>query len=186
MNPNQPELISRLVGNLTRCSTREMNALHGWRPGKPAPPAVAKLIQATLNTPAGRNVDPTLLPKWALICNGLAVMSFRGFERAHNPKIPLGRALHNGTPSQTTPRHGPAYSEPQFALLMTSSDQTLTRHLHRMFHWLAARRLQIDWGEVAHLILAPNRTEQETIKANIALDYYRANSTNRTASPGAN
>lgn len=125
-----------------------------------------------------RNLD---LRKWGVIIHGIALVS-HGTEKAHNPKIPVGRALYEGNGKRV-----PFYSDDRLAKLLSARGPTLHRLLARLFRMLDG--CAFNWREMAWFILneGGNEHEADQSRIKIARSYYQAeNYAQRTQNQEAN
>ena len=116
--------------------------------------------------------------KWALIINGIALMTPTGngdgnSRTAHDGYIPVGRALFQGGDAQRTTGF---YSETRFSRLMTSRGAMLRILLCRMFRMLASAGVSFNWREMASFILSDGYDDEaaEQSRRRIARAYYQA------------
>ncbi len=119
--------------------------------------------------------------KWGLIIHGIALVS-HGAEKAHNPKIPVGRVLYEGNGKRV-----PFYSEERLAKLLAARGPTLHRLLARLFRMLGG--CAFNWREMAWFILNEgyNEDRADQARVKIARDYYQAdNYAQRTQNQQAN
>ena len=121
--------------------------------------------------------SPLLERKWALILNGIALMTptisrETGGRSAHDGATPVGRALFLGGDTQ---RAKGFYSETRFNRLLTARGSMLRILLARMFRMLAAADVSFNWREMAQFILNEDYEERaEAARRRMARDYYRA------------
>lgn len=110
--------------------------------------------------------------KWALILNGMALMTRTGAE-AHNPKIPVGEALFNGGEEK---RERGFYSDMRLKRLLTARGPMLRTLLMQLFRMMGTVRQSFNWCEMARFILNDEDTEEQAEKARrrIARAYYEA------------
>ena len=117
--------------------------------------------------------SPIVERKWALIMNGIALMTpTSGRGTAHDPERSVGAALFLGSESARTTGF---YSETRLNRLLTARGTMLQTLLTRMFRMLAAAGASFDWREMAHFILYSEYDEQKAERARrlIARAYYR-------------
>ena len=131
-----------------------------------------------LLAPRGQLGCPPLERKWALILNGIALMTptisrETGGRSAHDGATPVGRALFLGGGTQ---RAKGFYSETRFNRLLTARGSMLRILLARMFRMLAATDVSFNWREMAQFILNEDYDEEraEDARRRMARDYYRA------------
>ena len=112
-----------------------------------------------------RNPD---VRKWGLIIHGIALVS-HGTGLAHKPRIPVGRALYEGSGKRV-----PFYSEDRLAKLLSARGPTLHRLLARLFRMLEG--CAFNWREMAWFILNEgyNEDRADQARVKIARAYYRA------------
>ena len=123
-----------------------------------------------------RNVETEA--KWALIINGIALMTPTdnggGNSRtAHDGYIPVGRALFQGGDAQRTTGF---FSETRFNRLMTARGPMLRILLRRMFRMLASAGVSFNWREMASFILNEGYDDEaaEQCRRRIARTYFQA------------
>ena len=116
--------------------------------------------------------------KWALILHGIALMTRTGSPdtgnvAAHNPGIPVGRALFLGG---SDVRQQGFYSETRLNRLLTARGPVLRILLRRTFRMLATTGRSFDWREMAVFILNDGYDEHaaDTARRRIARSYYQA------------
>lgn len=107
--------------------------------------------------------------KWALILQGLAVMTPKSSSdsviSAHDGSTPVGRALFLG-----------GYSESRFNRLLAAREKILHTLLSRMFRMMAAADQRFSWREMARFIRSSDYNEEraEQYRRRISSYYYRA------------
>ena len=103
------------------------------------------------------------IPKWGLIVHGIALLA-HGAGLAHNPRIRVGRALHE------------VYSEDRLSTLLAARGDTLHSLLARLFRMLANEGSSFNWREMAWFILneGHNEAQADQSRVEIARAYYRA------------
>ena len=116
--------------------------------------------------------------KWALIINGIALMtstdSGGGNSRtAHDGYTPVGVALFLGGDTQRTTGF---YSETRFNRLMTARGPMLRILLRRMFRMLASAGVSFNWREMASFVLSDGYDDEaaEQSRRRIARGYFQA------------
>ena len=116
--------------------------------------------------------------KWALIIQGVAIMtSTVGDEielrSAHNPRMPVGRALFLG--QDAAPEQG-YFSALRLNRLLTARGFMFHSLLTRMFRMMGTAGRSFDWGEMAVFILYEGWKENRAhaCRRKIARAYYRA------------
>ena len=124
----------------------------------------------------------TVERKWALILNGMAIMTRTHGgnvvqRSAHRRNMPVGRALYLGGESS---RGRAFYSEARLSRLLVAYGPTLRALLVRTFRMMASAERPFDWREMALLILNDGYNEDaaEGIRRQIARQYYIAESVN--------
>lgn len=122
--------------------------------------------------------NPVVEGKWALIMNGIALMTPTNSggdnpQTAHDGYMPVGRALFLGDEGQ---REQGFYSESRLSRLLTARGPMLRVLLARMFRMLAAADVSFNWREMAQFILNEGYNEDaaEQSRRRIAREYYRA------------
>ena len=184
--PEGPHLLApALAGYISQLATHrrshfaQLRRMDTGNPESPAFNAIVKRYQLDLDPDGAR-------ARWAYIIKCLAVVtpstsddSPNQPETAHNPLLPIGRALHNG---RDTNRTHPFYSEAKLQTLLNSSEHLLMLQLHNAVTLLAKNGISIDWREIIALVLAQgtNQSTAEAVKNAIATDYYRARSRSAT------
>ena len=116
--------------------------------------------------------------KWALILNGIALMtrtagSDASSRSAHDGSIPVGEALfRGGDPS----RSEPFYSETRLKRLLSSRGSMTRRLLERTFRMLASANVSFSWREMANFIHSDgfNDAAAESDRRRIASYYFQA------------
>ena len=116
--------------------------------------------------------------KWALILNGIALMtrtagSDASSRSAHDGSIPVGEALfRGGDPS----RSDAFYSETRLKRLLSSRGSMTRRLLERTFRMLASANVSFSWREMANFILSDgfNDAAAESHRRGIASYYFQA------------
>ena len=103
------------------------------------------------------------IPRWGLIVHGMALVA-HGAGLAHNPRIRVGRALHE------------VYSEDRLSTLLAARGSTLHSLLARLFRMLANEGCSFNWREMARFILNEgyNESQADQSRVEIASAYYRA------------
>ena len=115
--------------------------------------------------------------KWALIMNGIALMTPKsggdGATRSAHDGTPVGRALFLGAESR---REKGYYSETRLNRLLTARGDMLRALLIRMFRMLAAADVSFNWGEMAQFILNEGYDDaaSDQSRRRIAREYYLA------------
>lgn len=129
---------------------------------------------------------PAFESKWALILNGIALMTPTnaggGAARtAHDGMTSVGKALFLGSDSQ---RRAGFYSESRLNRLLTAQGPMLRILLARMFRMLAAANVSFDWREMSQFILNEGYDERaaEESRHRIARTYYQEERHNASAS----
>ena len=117
--------------------------------------------------------NPVVESKWALILNGIALMTNTAESRsAHAGNMPVGRALYLGGEDS---RGSGFFSEQRLNRLLTARGPMMRTLLARMFRMMGTGR-PFDWREMARLILYDGYREDraEDARRNIARAYYAA------------
>ena len=126
--------------------------------------------------------NETLERRWALILHGIALMTPTASDdgrgdgprpSAHDPTVPVGLALfQGGEPGRTRA----FYSESRLNRLLTARGPMLRALLARLFRMLASANQPFNWRQMATLILAEERDEEqaEQVRRQIARAYYQA------------
>ncbi len=147
------------------------------RMGPDAPSAAAFW---RLTTQAELVGSPVVERKWALVLNGLALMTRTAGtdatgRSAHDRHMPIGRALFEGGDSA---RATAFYSESRLNRLLTARGSMLMTLLVRVFRMMATAGQSFDWYQMTQLILNDGHNEKraESVRRNIAREYYRAES----------
>ena len=124
--------------------------------------------------------NPTVERKWALVLNGIALMTRTAgpdpaSRSAHDRNMPLGRALFQGGQSD---RATAFYSESRLNRLLTARGPMLRTLLARLFRMMAAAGQSLDWHQMTQLILNDGHDEEraDDVRRRIARDYYWAES----------
>ena len=95
---------------------------------------------------------------WQTLLTGMALMS----PQIHRPDLSLGKALAENR-----------YSEARLErLLAAEGDLLLTLGL-RAIRFLAAKKLAVNWLDIANLLLSRAADTQEAVRLRIAGDYYK-------------
>ena len=121
--------------------------------------------------------NPSREGKWALILNGIALMTPRNPTHlqgsAHDGRNYVGTALFLGGDSQ---RERGFFSEARLNRLLTARGAMLRTLLTRMFRMLSSVDVAFNWWEMAHFILVADSNEKaaEEARRRIARAYYRA------------
>lgn len=162
------QVIADLAKDVARLDSGALAALRrGALVGAGAPAFWTLLARHDLSA-VRRDIDG-----WAAVMQGMALMTPRGRDQnrppAHDPRMPLGRALANGgTTEREGPSSPPLFSELRLARLMASKGmirQDLALRACRMF---ASHEVRINWSQMARLILDGD----EYTARRIARDYY--------------
>ena len=117
------------------------------------------------------NISSDLQEKWALIINGIALMTKSDIS-AHESSKPVGVALFRGDDNST---ESAFYSESRFERLLSARGDTRNGMLIRMFRMLGAKNIRFDWSEMAWLILSSS----ERNRRKLASDYFGCESTSK-------
>jgi len=134
--------------------------LRRMRPENPACPAFWKIVVGHL-VPAGQVGETGPFRdeserRWAAILAGMAEM--KGLHRAGRY---LGTALVEAD-----------VSEARLLRLLRARDAALLDTVRVTAHQLASARVLVDWVDLAWLILSDGRSNEETVRRNIARTYY--------------
>ena len=120
---------------------------------------------------------PKFESKWALILNGIALMTPTdagdGAARtAHDGMTAVGKALFLGSDSHQSAAF---YSESRLNRLLTAQGSMLRILLARMFRMLAAANVSFNWREMSQFILNEGYDESaaEESRHRIARAYYQ-------------
>lgn len=95
---------------------------------------------------------------------GLAVMG----TQPHRPDRPVGQALAEHR-----------YSEARLERLLMARDDVLYTLTLRLARFLAAKGENVNWLDLANLLLTKDREAQEGVRLKIAGDYYRHQKTDK-------
>lgn len=158
----------------------DLAALRRMVPGDGGAPAYWRLMAE-----AGLPGSPAVERKWALVLQGIALMTPTAGRSpgrsAHAPEIPVGRALFLGGDPR---RNSAFYSEMRLNRLLAARGPAFHALLARMFRMLASAGVSFDWREMARLILSDGYDEEpaEQARRRIARAYYEAE--RRSASAG--
>lgn len=152
----------------------DLAGLRRMRPDAPDAAAFWRLLADQDFLQKGAEVEG----KWALILNGIALMtrtagSDASSRSAHEGSIPVGEALfHGGDPS----RSEPFYSETRLKRLLSSRGSMTRRLLERTFRMLASANVSFSWREMANFILSDgfNDAAAESHRRRIASYYFQA------------
>lgn len=138
-------------------STGDSAGLRRMNPATPSSEAFWRLMVRE-----GMPSEPDLA-KWGLITHGMALMA-HGAGLAHNPRIPVGQALHQ------------VYSDARLATFLAARGPALHSLLARLFRMLANEGSSFNWREMAWFILNEgyNEDQAEQSRVEIARAYYRA------------
>ena len=124
--------------------------------------------------------NPTVERKWALVLNGIALMTRTAgpdpaSRSAHDRNMPLGRALFQGGERD---RATAFYSESRLNRLLTARGLMVRTLLARLFRMMAAAGQSLDWYQMTQLILNDGHDEEraDDVRRRIARDYYWAES----------
>ena len=126
--------------------------------------------------------NEVLESKWALILNGIALMTPSAGDdadsdvirsSAHNPTVPVGLALFQGGDAN---RERAFYSETRLNRLLTARGPMLRTLLARTFRMLGNAEQSFNWRQMTQLILSDGHDEDnaERVRRRIARAYYQA------------
>jgi CRISPR system Cascade subunit CasB len=96
--------------------------------------------------------------EWMTLAAGIALMC----PHPHRPDRPTGRALAEA-----------GFSESRLERLLAVEGDTLSAHLLRTAYFLGAKRTPVNWADFARLLLAWDEDEKESVRLQIARDFYR-------------
>ncbi len=119
------------------------------------PPPLAFLRFAFRHLPPGWEGQSAA---WMVICAGLALMS----PRAHRSDQPAGRVLADA-----------GFSGPRLERLLAGEGKAQRTLLLRAVRLLRAKRMAVNWIDLASLALATDSETREAVRLRIARDYYR-------------
>jgi len=143
-------------------SPGDRSALRRLMPESPNTAAFWKIVVDLLEP---RAVLPAVGPardaaerKWAVLVRGMALMP--GY---HSASSRMGAALARAD-----------FSELRLLRLLRARGRALETELTSAIRFLAARPAHLDWTEPARLLLAGREDRKESIRRQIARDYYRA------------
>jgi CRISPR type I-E-associated protein CasB/Cse2 len=153
-------LVSQIAGMLRGngpISAGDVAALRRMEPQRPAA-AFFKIEGLVLDEslPGGAATRIDIETRWAAIVVGLAHLG-----ALHDPSKRLGLALVDAQ-----------YSELRFTRLLRGDKGYLADALPAAARYLAAKGTPADWTGAAHLILSAGRADEESVRRNLARDYY--------------
>ena len=176
--PKQPsDMVANIAGYVSQLAAHrrgDLAALRRLDPDRPDSQTFHNIVeryQLDTSTPDGER-------RWAWIVKNIAANtpppSARPPHRtAHNPRLPLGRALHSaGEPARTSS----FLSDNRFNSMISTKGSQLLQGMEQAIALLGKHSIAIDWRQVARLVLAQNTDPAATSKEldQITADYYRA------------
>ena len=151
----------------SRLSRGDLAALRRMDLDDPDPVVIR--VMASEETLEGQIANDAVFRKWALILNGLSLMTPKSpgdsSMSAHDNETAVGLALYRA-----------GYSESRVNRLLVAREAMLYTLLSRMFRMLAAAGQRFDWSEMARFIRNSDYREvdAERNRRRIAGYYYRA------------
>lgn len=178
------ELAAQIAFALTtrKFSPKDLAELRGMDPGSSELPPAYWNILVEYNLLG----SPQAEQKWAVILNGMALMTIGSGDRgrlqsAHDGHVPVGRALYIGG-TKALPHRG-FYSEKRLSRLLRANGKSFQVLLRRMFRMMRSGKQSFNWREMSRLILAEGYNERsfDTGRRRVAREYYRAKNDQRVA-----
>ena len=169
---SMPETAVRMAGYVATLMEHDRGGFAELRRMKPdAPDAPPPIFWKVLARYDQLNKGPDIESNWALILNGIAIMTPTQSEgptsSAHNGQVSVGRALFVGDGERGV---NGFYSETRLSRLLNARGPVLRSLFVRMFRMLGARGVTFNWREMARFILY----ESEMSRRRISSDYYGA------------
>lgn len=166
MNNNQPETVEKsadslasIIGRISALIASEhfpngdRATLKRMDPNKEPPLSFYRF--AFRHLPQGWQ---TQRQAWRVVLNGMALMS----PHIHRLDQPLGKVLARAN-----------YSEARLERLLGSEDETQRTLMLRAVRFLAAKKLPVNWVDLARLLLTGEAGKREALHMSIARHYYQ-------------
>lgn len=160
--PSRAALFQALAKALDHhLSTGDVAEIRKLDPDDPSSPAFWKLVFAYLE-PAGelRAEGPLrdlLEKRWAAVLSGMAIT-----QGLHIPGRRVGQALAKV-----------GFSELRFSRLLRAEGDLLLDLVRTTARFLASKNVAFDFKDLADLVFSDGAAHAETVRRNIARDYYR-------------
>lgn len=172
--PHKAALMAATISLYPVFRRGDLADLRRMAPENPGPPAYWRLMANHHLLEYSEEVEE----KWARIIQGIALMTPNSSTQehpksAHNPRMPLGRALYLGGEER---REIPFYHEQRLNRLLQASGPTLKANLNTLFRTLSQHSIAFNWRDMARLILAEDYDPDasQRVRRRIARDYYQA------------
>lgn len=152
-----PDRAARLANQIAHWPVHrrgELAQLRRMDPEKPKAPAFWRLLH---RDQLGRT--PENETRWGTILHAIALMTPNSntednVQSAHNPRIPFGRALFEGSDPE---RQKALCHEARVQLLLSSREHIFRRNFLIIIRMLGQNGAQVDWREAARLVLDEGR-----------------------------
>lgn len=157
--------INRLARAIRDMPPGDIAALRRITPDDPAAPAFWKVAAAHLDGALPRADGPERDERerrWASILSGMAMTT-----GLHTPRRKAGEALAEA-----------GYSELRFERLLRASGEQLFQEVRSAARFLASKAMELDWTDLAALVLSADGPGAEQVRRGLARSFYRRVSQN--------
>ena len=136
-------------------STGDLAELRRINPDEPYTPALWKILLQFV--PNHDHLSARQEQRWAIL-----LMAMGNCAGLHDYATSFGKALAQA-----------GWSELRFVRLMEARGDNLTKELRRLSQYLASKDQRANWADAAYLLFSQDGDSAQTIRQNIARDYYK-------------